>query len=230
MTRYEQGFMNKCAEAGLPPLRAAQLYSMRKQALSNAAIAGIGAGGGALLGAGAGAMLPAGDGEDARKKRLRNMMIGALLGGGVGGGVGYGLGKGMDAGIAKQIKAKGTGAGFSPSDNMAKMIGQARRTGAIDKTKGDLLLQRQIHINQAIENARNRDLTRSGAGRFFRGMIGRGWLWDTNDWNNLTPEEIAAIAESAGKDWDTRNGSIFPAEKKDTASNGKADSGKSGGK
>lgn len=183
MTRYEQGFMSKCAEAGLPPLRAAQLYSMRKQALSNAAIAGLGAGGGALLGAGAGALIPAGDGDDRRKKRIRNMLIGALLGGGIGGGVGYGLGKNMDAGIAKRIREKGTGAGFDPSDNMEKTIGQARRTGAIDRATGLRLLQRQIYINQAVADAR---------------VPGK----------KLTPEELATIRLDAGKKWDTLNGAI----------------------
>ena len=73
MTRYEQGFMNKCAEYGVKQADAATL-------LANYAPEALG---GALLGGGAGALA-------SKKNRLRNALLGALLGAGAGVGVRYG--------------------------------------------------------------------------------------------------------------------------------------------
>jgi len=74
MTRYEQGFMNKCAEYGVKKADA-------KFLLANYGPETLG---GALLGGGVGALT-------SKKHRMRNAVIGALLGGGVGAGARYAL-------------------------------------------------------------------------------------------------------------------------------------------
>lgn len=108
MTRYENGFLNKCAEAGLTPLQSTRLYLMQKQALSNTALGGIGAGVGALVGGGIGGLRrkkkivgyndkgrPIYENEKGHKFSIDPVRsaIGALIGGALAGGAGYGLGK-----------------------------------------------------------------------------------------------------------------------------------------
>lgn len=94
MTRYEQGFLTKCAEYGVDGRR------LLKRAQDARAMA-IGGGAGALLGAGVGALT-------SRKHRLRNALIGALLGGGAGVAGGRywrprGFGVGSDVGSSSQV-------------------------------------------------------------------------------------------------------------------------------
>jgi len=83
MTRYEQGFMRKCAEYGVDGrgLLKQALLGVNKFTLANY---GPEVAAGALLGGGIGALT-------SKKKRVRNALIGAIAGGAAGGGVRYAI-------------------------------------------------------------------------------------------------------------------------------------------
>lgn len=105
MTRYEKGFLTKCAEAGLDKGRSELLL---KKALSlGTKIDLYGTGTGGLAGAGLGALLGA---AVSKKKKKRGALIGALLGALGGGTAGYlntrgasGAARDMDAEVQRGV-------------------------------------------------------------------------------------------------------------------------------
>jgi len=94
MTRYEQGFITKCAEYGVPPAAAVGL--LEKRAISTSGGTALGAAGGTLAGAlhtlvpagigmGVGSLFPVNEKDQAlaKKKRRMNMLLGGAAGLGV---------------------------------------------------------------------------------------------------------------------------------------------------
>lgn len=156
MTRYGQGFMNKCAEMGLSPLQSVKLYAMKKEAgLTGDQIRTIiGAGGGAVIGAGAGA-LASGD-----KKRKRGALLGGVLGAAAGGVGANQLGKYNDRRLS--------GNNYNSADlTMARILG-TRNSQQISDLRGALdvgnaavatkngrgWLARQFHANRTDDQER----------------------------------------------------------------------------
>ena len=107
MTRYEQGFITKCAEYGVDG------QALLKQAagpLERNVLIGS-AGGAGLVGAALGGVTGA---LTSKKNRLRRALVGALIGGGIGGGAGYLQGSRI------RHAAAGTDSAFNRFEQLAK--------------------------------------------------------------------------------------------------------------
>jgi len=85
MTAYEQGFLTKCAEYGIPEQTARGMAKIAMGPMERHALIGS-VGGAGLVGAALGGTVGA---LSSRKNRFRRALVGALIGGGLGGGAGY---------------------------------------------------------------------------------------------------------------------------------------------
>lgn len=134
MTTYEQGFLTKCAELGVPEQVAGEMLKVAAGPVENQVTLGA-VGGPGLLGAALGGTVGA---LSSREKRLRKALIGALIGAGVGSGAGYlrsapirSSAKALDAARARFDRLASSGPFTYTKDPKVEkdILGSARKLG-----------------------------------------------------------------------------------------------------